>query len=434
MRNMNSVKTPLIVALLSALLCADGIAADGPPDLSKLSSRAELNALIASSGDAALKQALRDHADDILAAAKRHPHVKAVIRTIEAAPGEYEKINTTPAALKQVTGGELAVFDTLTMVTTRIKGGKAHDHRKKSEDPYNAAFVQHLGHITSLETLYLEARNIEDSWVAPILNLRNLTRLTIIGFARLGDTTLAQLQHLDTACPRLTDLELAYFGKATDAGLERLAGLKNLERFTFRGSPIRGHGFAKFEGWAKLKYINFHSNGLDDKGLGHVCESFPNLEFIKLWHSKLLTDASADQLKKLTRLKGIEISCSKATAGLFQHIEHIPLEYAAFEYGVNSPPEQMIENARSVPTLRRLKVQVGAFTTSELKQLAEVTQIEQLSLGSLPLTDEHIEILKNFDHLNELELVERRKEHRYSDAARAKVRAALPDVAVKFVP
>ncbi|NCZ64524.1 MAG: hypothetical protein EBY62_12230, partial [Cellvibrionales bacterium] len=147
-----------------------------------------------------------------------------------------------------------------------------------------------------------------------------------------------------------------------------------------------------------------------------------------------LTDASAEHLKKLTRLKGIEISCRNATANLFQHIEHIPLEYAAFESGVNSPAAQVIENAKSAPTLRRLKVQVSAFTPSELKQLAELTQLEQLSLSSFPLTDEHIGILKNFDHLKELELVERRKKHLYSDATKAKVTAVLPDIAVKFVP
>jgi len=431
---MKLIKTPLTAALLSALLCTTGITADRAPDLSKIKSRTDLDALIASTSDTALKTALRRHADAVIVAAKRHSHVTAVVRTIEAAPGEYEKINTTPASLKQAAGGELAVFDTLTMVTTRIKGGAAHAHRKKTEDPYNAAFIEHLGQITSLETLYLEARNIEDSWVAPILNLTNLTKLTIIGFARLGDDTLAQLKHLDAACPKLTDLELAYFGKATDAGLEQLAGLKKLERFTFRGSPIRGHAFAKFTGWNDLNYINFHSNQLDDKGLGHVCENFPNLQFIKLWHSKLLTDASAEHLKKLTKLKGIEISCRNATANLFKHIDRIPLEYAAFEYGVNSPATQVIENARSAATLRRLKVQVSSFTPSELKQLAELTQIEQLSLSSLPLTDEHIGILKNFDHLKQLELVERRKKHHYSDAAKAKVRSALPGVAVNFVP
>ena len=94
----------------------------------------------------------------------------------------------------------------------------------------------------------------------------------------------------------------------------------------------------------------------------------------------------------------------------------------------------MIENARSAPTLRRLSIQVSAFTASELRQVADLSQIEQLSLGSLPLSDEHIEILKNFNHLKELELVERRSKHLYSDDAKAKVLAALPDIAVKFVP
>tara|TARA_B100000676_G_scaffold283119_1_gene309569 strand:+ start:75 stop:1376 length:1302 start_codon:yes stop_codon:yes gene_type:complete len=430
-----SQRVPILA--LVALLCASAIAGDSAPDLpdlAKIRSEAELDALIASSEEAPLKQALSDHADAILAASKRHPHVAAVIRTIESSPGSYEKINTTPASLKQAAGGELAIFDTLTSVTTRIKGGGAHDRRKESEDPYDAAFVEHIGQITTLETLYLEARNIEDSWVIPILNLKNLSKLSIIGFARLGDDALAHLQHLSTACPKLTELELAYFGKATDAGLEQLAGLKNLQKFTFRGSRIRGHAFAKFDGWTSLTNINFHSNQLDDQGLGHVCESFPNLEFIKLWHSKLLTDASAENLKKLTRLKGIEISCSNATANLFKHIEDIPLEYAAFNYGVNSPAAQVVENIKSVPTLRRLSIQAELFTDAELRILTEVTQVEQLSLSSLPLTDEHIGILSNFDHLKELELIERRKEHLYSDATKAKVNAALPNLAVKFVP
>ena len=100
MRNMNDAKTVVrVVLLFTALLCTTGIAGDDVPDLSQLGSRSELDTLIASSGDAALKKALVDHADDILAAAKRHPHVKAVIRTIDSAPGSSEKINTTPASL-----------------------------------------------------------------------------------------------------------------------------------------------------------------------------------------------------------------------------------------------------------------------------------------------------------------------------------------------
>jgi hypothetical protein len=419
----------LIVSALSSI----SLNASGLQDLSRVTNRAELDALIASTGNAALKQALSEHACEILDAAKRYRHVEAVIRIIESSPGEYQKVNTTPASLKEAAGGELAVFDTLTVVSTRIKGGGAHNHRKEKEDPYNAEFIEHIGQIASLETVYLEARNIEDSWVKPLLNLKNLQSLTIIGFARLGDDCLAHLQHLKTASPNLTTLELAYFGKATDKGLELLAGFHNLEKFTFRGSPVRGHGFAKFEGWTKLKNINFHSNQLDDEGLGYVCQNFHNLEFIKLWHSRYLTDASAEHFKKLTKLKGIEISCKEATAGLFKHIQHIPLEYAAFESGVNSPASQVIENAKSVPTLRRLSVQVDQFTDAELKMLTGVRQIKQLSLNSLAVTEERIGILKEFNFLEELELVERRKNKHYSDETKASIQAALPGVTVKFV-
>jgi hypothetical protein len=423
-----SLFTLLVPALSSVALMATDV-----PDLSKVSSRAELNALIASTGDAKLKQAIVDHACAILDAAQRHPHVEAVIRTLDSSPGEYVKANTTPGSLKETAGGELAFFDTLTMVETKVKGGGAHHHRNASEDPYNADFIRSLGYITSLESLYLEARNVEDSWIAPLLKLKNLKSLTIIGFARLGDDSLAQLKGLKTSAPKLKTLELAYFGKATDEGLELLAGLKDLEKFTFRGSPVHGHGFAKFKGWTKLKSINFHSNQLDDEGLGYVCQNFPNLEFIKLWHSKYLTDASAEHFKKLAKLKGIEISCKEATACLFKHIKEIPLEYAAFESGVNSPASQVVANAKSVPTLRRLSVQVDQFTDEDLKALSGVMQIKELSLNCLAITEERIGLLKNFGYLEGLELVERRKNRHYPDETKAKIKAALPGVAVKFV-
>ena len=68
---MNDAKTVVrVVLLFTALLGTTGIAGDDVPDLSQLGSRSELDTLIASSGDAALKKALVDHADDILAAAE----------------------------------------------------------------------------------------------------------------------------------------------------------------------------------------------------------------------------------------------------------------------------------------------------------------------------------------------------------------------------
>ncbi len=416
----------LITALLAPVIALHAAA----PDLSRISSRADLDAVIATTADAALKQALTAHAAEILAAAESHPHVEAVIRTIERAPGTFTKTNTTPEPLKKAVGGDIPLFDTLTQVSTNILGGKAHDHRKETDDPYNAAFIEHLGHIPSLESVKLEASGIQDAWVAPLLKLKKLKSLSVSGFGKLGDASLAQLQRL-TECPDLTNLELAYFGKATDAGWEKLAGLKNLESFTPRGAGYSGHFFAKFDGWTKLKRINFHSNGLDDEGLGHVCEKFPNLEFIKLWHSKQLTDASAAHLKKLARLKGIEISCSKATAGLVSGLRGLPMEYIALEYGVNAPVVEVIATVKAIPTLRKLSLDAKDLGDEHLDAIAGMRQIKELSLSAIELPDDRLPRLQAFAHLQSLTFVRYGKG--YPEETQARVKALLPKVEVKFV-
>ena len=415
--------TTLLLTSLTALHAA-------PPDLSKITSRADLDTTIAATKDPALRQAFTDAAVEILLAAEQHPHVEAVIRTIESAPGTFTKINATPEALKGVAGGDIAIFDTLTQVSTNILGGKAHDHRKEKEDPYNAAFIEHLGHIPSLESVKLEASGIQDDWVAPLLKLKKLKSLSVSGFGKLGDASLAQLEKL-TECPDLTNLELAYFGKATDAGWEKLAGLKNLESFTPRGAGYPGHFFAKFDGWTKLKRINFHSNGLDDEGLGHVCDKFPNLEFIKLWHSKQLTDAAAEHFKKLKHLTGIEISCAKATSGIVKHLRDMPMEYIALEYGVCAPAADAIATVKAIPTLRKLSLDAKAFTDTDLTALYGVTHVRELSLSSLDLPDDRLPKLQAFSHLKSLTLVRYGKG--YPEETQSKVKALLPKVDVKFV-
>jgi hypothetical protein len=427
MNQWQNMKTTLLIALILTSVAHLQAAA---LDLSKITSRNDLDAVIAATKDVGLREVLIDHASAILATVDQHPHVLAVIRTIESAPGSFTKVNVTPEALKKAAGGDMAIFDTLTQVSTNILGGKAHDHRKENADPYNAAFIEHLGQIASLESVKLEASGIQDDWVAPLLKLKKLKSLSVSGFGRLGDASLSQLKQL-TECPDLINLELAYFGKATDAGWEKLAGLKNLESFTPRGAGYPGHCFAKFDGWAKLKRINFHSNGLDDEGLGYVCEKFPNLDFIKLWHSKQITDAGAGQFKKLKHLKGIEISCAKATAGLLKHLRDLPMEYIALEYGVCSPSADAIAIVKTIPTLRKLSLDAKAFTEADLIELAGVTQIKELSLSNLDLPDARLPQLQAFAYLKSLTLVRYGKS--YPDETQTKVKSLLPKVEVKFV-
>ncbi len=418
----------LLIALLLAPLAVLHAAA---ADLSKITSRADLDALIAGTTDGALKKALTDNAADILVAAEQHPHVEAVIRTIESAPGTFTKINTTPEALKKAAGGDIALFDTLTLVSTGILSGHAHASRDKKTDPYNAAFIEHLGQIPSLENLSVVVTTLEESSLDPILKLKRLKSLRIEKRYDNGpgDTALAKLSQLATF-PDLKSLSLHYFSKATDAGLEQLAGLKNLESFSFRGN-VPGHAFGKFEGWTNLKSIAFHGNGIDDDGLGFICERFPNLESLNLIHARVLTDASAVHLLKLKKLKSIILNGPKMTASWHGDLRTLPLESLSVSQGNALPATQAIAGARSIPTLRRFAIDGKTLTDVDLTALASMTQLESLSLGDIGLPDTRLPQLQVFAHLKTLTLI--RYGNGYPDETQTMVKELLPKVDVKFV-
>ena len=425
-----NINLPALTCLLLAAAPLVGLGA--PPDLSKITSRADIDAVIAATSDSGLKQALADNAAAILVAAEQHPHVEAVIRTIESAPGTFTRVNTTPEALKKAAGGDIALFDTLTEVNTGILNGHAHANRDKRTDPYDAAFIEHLGHIPSLENLSVVVTALKESSLDSILKLKRLQKLRIE--KRLGngpgDTALAKLSQLATF-PDLKSLSLHYFSKATDAGLEQLAGLKNLESFSFRGN-LPGHAFAKFEGWTNLKSIAFHGNGIDDEGLGHICERFPNLESLNLIHARVLTDASAVHLLKLKKLKRIILNGPIMTAAWHGNLGSLPLESLSVSQGNALSAAQPIAGAKSIPTLRQFAMSGKALTDTDLTALASMTQLESLSLESIDLPDARLPQLQAFAHLKSLTLILRNGKG-YPEETQAKVKALLPKVEVKFV-
>jgi len=270
----------------------------------------------------------------------------------------------------------------------------------------------------------------DESSLDSILKLKRLKSLRIEVRARPnpGDTALAKLSQLATF-PDLKSLSLHYFN-VTDAGLEHLAGLKNLESFSLRAN-VPGHAFAKFEGWTNLKSIAFHGNGIDDEGLGHICERFPNLESLNLIHARVLTDASAAHLLKLKKLKSIILNGPKMTADWHGNVSTLPLESLSVSQGNSVPAAQAIAGAKAIPTLRRFAMDGKTLTDAELNALTSMTQLESLSLEGLDLPDTRLPQLQAFGHLKSLTLVRYGKG--YPDETQAKVRTLLPKVEVKFV-
>ena len=398
MNHPRPISFSLIIAVLFCYLPVAPVSAELPAAmLLTIKSQADLDALIASTNDAESKQLLRDHSPAILAAVARRPHVDAVIRAVESSPGKVEKTNSTPEALKKAAGGEVALFDTLKLVDLAIPNAGPHDHRKV--DPYDAAFFEHLGHLTSLESLNIIATKLNDDGIAPLGKLTNLKTL-----------------------------KFTNNGKLTDAGLEQLAGLRQLEYFNFVGTGMQGHAFAKFEGWTKLTRSSFRGSSLDDDGLRLLCERFPNYESLSLAHAKM-TDAGAVHLAKLTKLKGLEIGSRNATPQCLQHLTKLPLEYLQLGDGLDAPAG--IALIKDIPTLRRLTLTNAApLTDTDLKLVTGMTQLEHVELGKIALPEERLAQFKDFSFLKSMRLVP--PSGQYAPETQSRIKSLLPKVALTF--
>ena len=309
-------------------------------------------------------------------------HVEAVTRIVTGAKGKIE-LTTDGQGIK--------------LIDLNVPGAGPHDHRK--DDPYDAAFFEHVGHLSTLESLNIISTKFNDDWMPSLAKLTNLKAL------------------------RFTNN-----GKLTDAGMAQLAGLKNLENFSFVGTQMTGKAYAQFEGFAKLTRVSHRGSSIDDEGLRQLCDHLPNLESISLAHAKF-TDAGAPHLAKLTKLKGLELGTSKATPQALKAITKLPLE--SLQLGEGFESVACIAIVKDIASLRRLTLtNAQAITDADLQVIAGLTQLDHLEIDKMPLSDERIPALKPFAFLKSMRLVPVKAP--FSQEQQAKIQAALPKTKLEF--
>ena len=310
------------------------------------------------------------------------PHVEAVTRIVTGAKGKVEMT---------------ADGQGIKLIDLNVPGAGPHDHRK--DDPYDAAFFEHVGHLTTLESLNIIATKFNDAWMPPLAKLTNLKSL------------------------RFTNN-----GKLTDAGMAQLASLKNLENFSFVGTQMTGKAYAQFEGFTKLTRVSHRGSSIDDEGLRQLCDHLPNLESLSLAHARF-TDAGAPQLAKLTQLKGLEVGASKATPQALKAIAKLPLEYLQLGEGFESGA--CFPLIKDISTLRRLTLtNPQTLTDADLQALAGLTQLTHLEIGKMPLPDARIAVLKPFAFLKTMRLVPVKDP--FTPEQQAKIQAQLPQTKISF--
>lgn len=310
------------------------------------------------------------------------PHGEAVTRIVSGAKGKVE-LTADGQGIK--------------LIDLNVPGAGPHDHRK--DDPYDAAFFEHVGHLSTLESLNIISTKFNDDWMPSLAKLTNLKAL------------------------RFTNN-----GKLTDAGMAQLAGLKNLENFSFVGTQMTGKAYAQFEGFTKLTRVSHRGSSIDDEGLRQLCDRLPNLESLSLAHAKF-TDAGAPHLAKLTKLKGLELGTSKATPQALKAIAKLPLEYLQLGEGFESGA--CFPLIMDISTLRRLTLtNPQAITDADLLALAGLTQLTHLEIGRMPLPDERLAVLKPFAFLKTMRLVPAKAP--FTPEQQAKIQALLPQTKIAF--
>jgi hypothetical protein len=108
----------------------------------------------------------------------------------------------------------------------------------------------------------------------------------------------------------LVDQELG-FTRISDAGLEHLKGLPNLDVLDFDGTAITDDGLKELKGLTKLVGLNLADTAISDSGLEHL-KAFKNLKYLKLRRTHI-TDAGIEHLKALTSLEGIALDGTAIT-------------------------------------------------------------------------------------------------------------------------
>ena len=309
-------------------------------------------------------------------------HAEAVVRIVAAAKGKVE-LTADGQGVK--------------LLDLAVPGAGPHDHRK--DDPYDAAFFEHVGHLSTLESLNIISTKFNDDWMPP---LAKLTNLKVLRFTNNG--------------------------KLTDAGMAHLAGLTKLENFSFVGTQMTGKSYARFDGFTKLTRVSHRGSSIDNEGLRQLCDHLPNLESLSLAHAKF-TDAGAPHLAKLTKLKGLEVGAAKATPQALKHIAKLPLEYLQLGEGFESGAA--IAFIKDIATLRRLTLtNAQGITDTDLQGLAGLTQLIHLEIGKMPLPDERIPALKPFAFLKSIRLVPAKAP--FTPEQQAKIQAMLPQTKIDF--
>jgi WD40 repeat protein/Leucine-rich repeat (LRR) protein len=289
------------------------------------------------------------------------------------------------SACPHLTGPGLAVLATLSRLEElHLKGARM-----------DSAGLRALVGLKKLRALSLQSTLVADEGLEVLGKLPVLTELNL--GSGIGDEGLAKLKDLK----QLRRLSLAD-ADFSDAGLAHLRGMTALEELDLSRTPVTDAGLAHLKSLTNLKRLDLSGTGVSDAGLAHL-SALKKLTSIRLEEMPKLTGTGLEHLRGATGITELQLYTTGVTdAGLRGLKDLVQLRTLIL-------PERITDdgllnlvkltNLRSInlPALKNVK-------GPGLAGLRNATALKELDLSQMEVSDSVLDGIKEWRHLEVLEL------------------------------
>jgi hypothetical protein len=211
--------------------------------------------------------------------------------------------------------------------------------------------------------------------------------------------TDAELEYLK-ALPNLQSLSLVGT-EVTDIGLERLKGLNKLRSLNLASTPVTGAGLKHLKGLTKLQSLVLAGSKVTDAGLEHL-KALPNLVSLDLF-STAATDAGLEQLGELPNLQSLNLEYTEVTDAELERLKGLS-KLQSLNLTATKMGDAGLKHLEGLTDLQSLGLLTTKVTDAGLEYLHGMTRLESLDLGYNQVTDAGLDRLKRLTNLQSLNL------------------------------
>jgi Leucine-rich repeat (LRR) protein len=279
-------------------------------------------------------------------------------------------------------------------------------------------WMKHIAHLTGLKSLALAVRglsHVEMESIKALVSLEYLHApdgLTDAGLAYVAELPSLKGLYFECKDSRVTDAGLRHLSELNsieelylkgermgDAGLAYLRDLPRLNYLCLYGSNFTDKGMVHVKQMSSLRILSFHENlcRITDTGLVHISQ-MAELEFLCLHGMKDITDTGIAHLSKMRSLKKLDIGSSQVTDRGLAYLAQIKtLEQLDLPQHQKGITDAGLAHIAELPNLKALhisrihfndpKMNKEYYTDKGLEDLVKCQGLEELSLGSIGITD-----------------------------------------------